>query len=599
MASNDESNWPPGTVRLIENDSEQDIILHPQPSDDPEDPLNWSLRRKRLALSCIIVYTITVAMPSGSVYSVVRPIENATELVLNDLNTGTGVMFLAYGWACVIWQPLALQYGKRPAYLASMVASIVIMGTAPLCTTRGTYLLNKVLQGCFGAPVESLCEISITDIYFSHERAVPLAFYGFALAVTGKLAPMLAGFINDGQSWRWSLWWTAIWIGFALIYCFFLMEETNYDRTAPVPPTPEPLMEDDSTRDEPHPEAKHQESEKSHQTPSPDIEIGKTTLPRKTYWQKLSLKDQKRPNRMFDIFLAPFKGFSYPVVVYAGLMYGANALVWSGVQNATTGTVYTTIHGFSTTAIAAAYSAGVVGVILGAYYSGKMGRFLTLRLARRRGGISEPEDTLYMFVASMVLVPFAMLLYGLGVTYRLHWFALVFSQGALAVSNALCVGGALGYAISSYHALSGDLITTLILIRNTLSFAVNYGITPWVAALGYRESGGWMLWRGRLLTWDREYLHHGCGDRLLLECVSVRHGSDRSTVAAGERRAVLERRGESEGQGLESLMEPPASLLKTVCYDLFQLFVCLVLDLYCSSSTSERTVVLILWSPPS
>jgi hypothetical protein len=38
--------------------------------------------------------------------------------------------------------------------------------------------------------------------------------------------------------------------------------------------------------------------------------------------------------------------------------------------------------------------------------------------------------------------------------------------------------------------LSGDLITTLILIRNTLSFAVNYGITPWVAALGYRESGG-------------------------------------------------------------------------------------------------------------
>lgn len=51
-----------------------------------------------------------------------------------------------------------------------------------------------------------------------------------------------------------------------------------------------------------------------------------------------------------------------------------------------------------------------------------MGRELTIRLARRRGGISEPEDTLYMFIASMVLVPFAMLLYGLGVTYHVYVF---------------------------------------------------------------------------------------------------------------------------------------------------------------------------------
>lgn len=125
---------------------------------------NWPLRRKLLSTSCVLIYTLMVAMPSGSVYSVVSPIERATSLHLNDLNTGTGVMFLAYGWACIIWQPLALQYGKRPAYLVSMAASIAIMATAPLCTVRSTYLANKVLQGFFGAPVEALCEISITDV---------------------------------------------------------------------------------------------------------------------------------------------------------------------------------------------------------------------------------------------------------------------------------------------------------------------------------------------------------------------------------------------------------------------------------------------------
>lgn len=152
------------------------------------------------------MFTVMMAIPSSSVYSVVTPIEKATGLALADLNLGTGVMFLCYGWACLFWQPMALQYGKRPAYLVSMAASIIIMATAPLCARRrSTYLANKCLQGVFGAPVESLCEISIADIWFTHERPKYLAWYGSSLAMTGKLAPMLSGFINVGQDWRWTL----------------------------------------------------------------------------------------------------------------------------------------------------------------------------------------------------------------------------------------------------------------------------------------------------------------------------------------------------------------------------------------------------------
>lgn len=38
------------------------------------------------------------------------------------------------------------------------------MATAPLCTTARTYQISRILLGLFGSPVESLCEISITDI---------------------------------------------------------------------------------------------------------------------------------------------------------------------------------------------------------------------------------------------------------------------------------------------------------------------------------------------------------------------------------------------------------------------------------------------------
>lgn len=38
------------------------------------------------------------------------------------------------------------------------------MALAPRCKTWGPYLANKILHGILTAPVESLCEISITDV---------------------------------------------------------------------------------------------------------------------------------------------------------------------------------------------------------------------------------------------------------------------------------------------------------------------------------------------------------------------------------------------------------------------------------------------------
>lgn len=113
---------------------------------------------------------------------------------------------------------------------------------------------------------------------------------------------------------------------------------------------------------------------------------------------------------------------------------------------------------------------------------------LTIRLARRNGGISESEHTLWLFAVSIFLVPFSMLLYGLGVTYHIHWFGLILSQTTISINSALCISAGLGYAISSYPELSGDMVTTCILIRNTLSFAINWGITPWLTAMGYRDT---------------------------------------------------------------------------------------------------------------
>ena len=124
----------PGTVHLVDlegiirakhasGSNLKDVVLVPAPSADPDDPLNWSPRRKLLSTASMSMYTLMVGIASAAIYSVLEPISEQTGLTLGDLNAGTGYMFLFFGWGCLVWQPLALQYGKRPVYLFSMLAT--------------------------------------------------------------------------------------------------------------------------------------------------------------------------------------------------------------------------------------------------------------------------------------------------------------------------------------------------------------------------------------------------------------------------------------------------------------------------------------------
>ena len=75
--------------------------------------------------------------------------------------------------------------------------------------------------------------------------------------------------------------------------------------------------------------------------------------------------DKKRPNRVLEIMWAPFKFFTFPVITWAGFMYGTNALVWPGILNATASPTYTKVYGFGSNDVGFAYFGAVVGMVVG------------------------------------------------------------------------------------------------------------------------------------------------------------------------------------------------------------------------------------------
>lgn len=422
---------------------------------------------------------LMVGFASAAIYSVLVPISEATGLSLNDLNDGTGYMLLFFGWGCLFWQPLALQYGKRPVYLISILGTMGMQVWAPYTKTNGQWIANKILQGVFGAPIESLCEISITDIYFTHERGQYMAIYALFLAGSNFSAPIIAGFITDGQGWKWVLYWCAIFCAIGFVFLFFFMEETNYQR--PTITGTESQVQNGHDSHVANLEAKSATPDEKALTGEAEAtENGLATVAyrRKTYLDKIKLFDSKafsRPNQIGRMVLRPLIFLTFPVIFYAGFSYGSN-VIWFSVLNGTASLVLSSPpYNFRASFVGLSYLSPLIGVIFGSIYTGRVGKWFVLKMARRNNGIMEPEHRLWIFTLSLILIPGSLILWGVGTAHHVHWFGLVFAMCVIAITNTIGVQVSVSYCIDSYRDLSGEAMITVIIIRNTMAFAMGYG----------------------------------------------------------------------------------------------------------------------------
>lgn len=194
------------TIQEKKRTTDGKIILDPQPEESLNDPLNWSMLRRDLALLSLGFYCMVGGGMTPVLAAGFNDVASTYGVTIPQVALSTGLYMMGLGLGSVIASPTAILFGKRPVYL---VASLVFLLTSVWCALSPNYpslLVARIIQGLAVSPVECLPSATIAEIFFLHERAYRLGIYTLLLLGGKNLIPLVSAVIVQSLGWRWVFW---------------------------------------------------------------------------------------------------------------------------------------------------------------------------------------------------------------------------------------------------------------------------------------------------------------------------------------------------------------------------------------------------------
>ncbi|KAG7663035.1 uncharacterized protein J8A68_003462 [[Candida] subhashii] len=445
----------PGTVQLIDitgglhvkkNDLNDNVILLPQPSNNINDPLRWSRLKKHFQFFLVWIWCFMFAVTTNFYGPLFGIFMDELGVTLNELTISVALCFLFLGVGCLLIQPTALKLGKRFVYLSCTIIGIIGCALGSRANSIGSIYLFQAFGGFAAAPVDTLAEITATDIYFQHQRSTAFSLVILSLYAGSYLGPVAAGYVVDALGWRWCYYIQIIIYVALFIFLAFTMENTSFRR-------------DHAAEEEFEEEVIKAVKSKELDVVTSILEVGAAggdedsdensideSIPKKAYKERMKLiqTDSNDVRSWFLIFSRPFLLYSFPAVVWGGLVYGAQ-MMWLSLIGNTQSIIYgEPPYNFSANGVGltnlGAFGGSVIGMVCGGYVVDHS----SIWLARRNNGILEPEFRLYSMIIPTITNAGGLLAYGLGSYYEAHWaISVVIGQGLLGVamgaSGAICL----------------------------------------------------------------------------------------------------------------------------------------------------------------
>ncbi|CAO1629051.1 unnamed protein product [Jaminaea pallidilutea] len=447
-----------GTVQNY-NAAGQRLLL-PSPSDDPNDPLNWSKARKWY-ITCLVCCAVFCCnfITAGPSIAILQ--QNET---FGTPTAKTAYLFtaaaLTQGLSLIVWAPITAKFGRRFTYVISFVIFTAFIFGAGATNTWGANMACRLILAFASGAGELLGPLTISDLFFVHERSLPFALYNSFLSVGVGLAFVIDGWVTEAAGWRAIYWVSGALIGTVTLLVIFTFPETIYRRG----PVPQIYAGDERNID----------------------------YSRKESWamslRLVCQKDRRTKESWTMLFLRPLLLLTYPAVCWNGFVFavtiGALVAVTSNVAPA-----YAQTYGFGPGYTGSAFVAAIIGSLFG-IFGGKIADIVSDKETKKNGGRREPEMRLKPFLPALITTPLSLLLYGAGIQYKLHWIMPTIGLGLCNFSIVWGTSIAMVYMVDCIKPLAEEAVASVLAFKAIIGFVLAFYTNEWVVAQGYLNAYG-------------------------------------------------------------------------------------------------------------
>ncbi|EON61602.1 hypothetical protein W97_00817 [Coniosporium apollinis CBS 100218] len=370
-------------------------ILIPQPSDDPNDPLNWSWVKKHTVFAALLpgCFLTDWVITWGSTLFEMQA-KDWHMKVPAVAQSMSGSIFMQ-GPGGLLAVPLCQRYGRLPVLFWSQLLTLVFTIGATVSPDYASFTACRTLQGFFGAPPQVIGLSMIHDMFFFHERARKINIWAFSFLIGPYLGPFISAFIAEKLWWKENFGVLCGFYAFSVLMVICFGDETLYDRDG------------------------RRSISSSGFGRRTSLLLGiagfRECAGRPTIWRVT--KDQ------YSLLLRPY--LLLPTFGFVTFI-----TMWTiGIVSTVTHFVVPPPYLFSHTAVALLFLAPMLGTVAAEFWGHWFNDFLCNRYTKKHGGKYEPENRLWGVYPAWILGIIGLVVFGQSLQHHLHWIGVAFGWG--------------------------------------------------------------------------------------------------------------------------------------------------------------------------
>ncbi|GAA5894805.1 uncharacterized protein JCM6883_002215 [Sporobolomyces salmoneus] len=431
-------------------------ILWPQPTDDPNDPQNWSARKKNVQLAILTMAAFVPDFASGlGIASLFELAETFTTSVdhINQLTSNWSIFMLGPGG--IVAAMAVKRYGRLPVLFWSQFIGLGFLIGCALAPNLEIFAAMRILNAFFSTAPQAVGLWSVADLYPFHLQNRKLSIWTFGFIASPFVSPFLLGYLAASKGSFRDVYWVGVaFTALVVLLIVFVSEETMYDRE--VTPIPERPTTGIRYRIE--------------------TLVGITGVKMAKYrcsWKECLFS-------WVDVLWRPSALIMY---IYVGVTFGFG--IGINVTNAVfTGSPPPLGYGFSPYVTSSLYAIPIVGVIIGELAGKYITDGITNRLIKRNSGVFYAEYRLWSIYFAIPFFVAGFVLLGACFEKKLPVVALIFGWGLAQIGIVISTVGVYSYLMNCYPTRQGEVAALINWARVLGGFAIPYYQTEFSLSAG-------------------------------------------------------------------------------------------------------------------